>query len=81
MVPRLRGDDNEGNGGDEKSAGTTQSHRWIRISMDEQQQRELQQKHKNETSAMMRRVLVIGAIKLAILAAISAAFVYWYMYD
>ena len=48
--------------------------------MDEQQQRELQQKHKEETSAMFRRILVMGAIKLAVLSAVSAAFVYWYMF-
>ena len=48
--------------------------------MDEQQQRELQKKHKEETSAMMRKVLVIGGIKLLALSVISAAFVYWYMF-
>ena len=48
--------------------------------MDEQTQRELQQKHKDETSAMMRRILLIGGIKLLVLSVISAVFVYWYMY-
>ena len=48
--------------------------------MDEHEQRELQRKHKEETSAMMRRVLVIGGIKLALLSVVSALFVYWYMY-
>ena len=48
--------------------------------MDEHEQRELQQKHKNESSAMFRRILLMGAIKLAVLSAVSAAFVYWYMY-
>ncbi len=48
--------------------------------MDENEQRELQRKHREETSAMMRRVLVLGGIKLALLSVISAGFVYWYMY-
>ncbi|MCP4934483.1 MAG: hypothetical protein GY927_09835 [bacterium] len=48
--------------------------------MDEQEQRKVQQKHKDETSAMFRRVLVMGAIKLIVLSAVSGAFVYWYMY-
>ena len=48
--------------------------------MDENEQRALQKKHKEESSAMMRRVLVMGAVKLLVLAAISAVFVYWYMY-
>ena len=47
--------------------------------MDEERQRELQRKHKQETSEMLRRVLLMGAIKLVLLAVISAAFVYWYM--
>ncbi len=48
--------------------------------MDEQEQRELQQKHKDETSAMFRRVLLMGAVKLLILSAVTAGFVYWYMF-
>ena len=36
------------------------SRRESRVHMDEQEQRELQQKHKDETSAMFRRVLVMG---------------------
>ncbi len=48
--------------------------------MDQQQQAELQKKHKDESSAMFRRILVIGGIKLLVLSAVSAAFVYWYMY-
>ena len=47
--------------------------------MNEDEQRELQRKHKEESSAMMRRVLIMGAVKLLVLAAISGVFVYWYM--
>jgi CHASE3 domain sensor protein len=49
--------------------------------MDENERLELQRKHKEETSAMLRRVLIIGGIKLAVLSVISAVFVYWYMYS
>ncbi|MCF6198921.1 MAG: hypothetical protein L3J67_05900 [Hyphomicrobiaceae bacterium] len=48
--------------------------------MNEEEQRELQDKHKAETRAMMRRILIMGGIKLLILTAISAVFVTWYMY-
>ena len=48
--------------------------------MNEDERLELQRKHKEETSAMMRRVLVIGGVKLLVLSVISAAFVYWYMF-
>jgi len=41
---------------------------------------EAQRKHADETNRMMRKFLLWGAVKLVILAAISAAFVYWYMY-
>ena len=48
--------------------------------MDEEEQRRLQEKHRQETSAMLRRVLIAGSIKLVVLSVISALFVYWYMY-
>ncbi len=48
--------------------------------MDTEEQRELQKKHKAETSAIMRRLLIIGSIKLVVLTVISGVFVYWYMY-
>ncbi len=41
---------------------------------------ELQKKHRQESSAILRRILVIGLIKLISLSVISAFFVYWYMY-
>ncbi len=47
--------------------------------MNEDELRELQEKHKAETRTMMRRILVIGGFKLLLLSIVSAAFVYWYM--
>ncbi len=48
--------------------------------MNEDEQRKLQEKHRAETSAMMRRIFVLGGVKLVVLSAISAIFVYWYMF-
>ncbi len=48
--------------------------------MNEDEQHALQEKHKAETRAMMRRILVIGGIKLLLLSIVSAAFVTWYMF-
>ncbi len=49
--------------------------------MNKEQQLELQRRHKEETGRMMRRILIIGSVKLAVLSVISAVFVYWYMYS
>lgn len=48
--------------------------------MDEEQQRELQRKHAEEQNRVMMQFILWGSVKLLILSAISAAFVYWYMY-
>jgi hypothetical protein len=48
--------------------------------MNEAEQRELQRKHAEEHNRVMKRFILWGSVKLLILSAISAAFVYWYMY-
>jgi FtsH-binding integral membrane protein len=49
--------------------------------MSEQHDIEAARKNQQELNRVMKKFIFWGSIKLLVLAAISAGFVYWYMYS
>ncbi len=48
--------------------------------MDETELRENARKLQEESNRVIKRFIIWGTVKLLILSAITAGFVYWYMY-